>query len=43
MAWKVKKSQNLTLGTQESQTFSQSICQRSQKLFTEMSMSQSCK
>ena len=32
-----QKSQSLTHGTKESQTFPQSICQRSQKLFTEMS------
>ena len=29
-----QKSQNLTHGTQESQTFPQSICQRSKKRFT---------
>ena len=38
-----QKSQNITHGTQESQTFQESICQRSQKLFTEKSKSQSCK
>ena len=38
-----KNSQNLTHGTQESQTFPQSICQRSQNLFTKKSKSQSCK
>ena len=38
-----QKSQNLTHGTQESQTFPRNICQRGQKLFTEKSKSQYCK